>query len=688
MDNYPDFTQHGYQVIKELGHNSFGGRVTYQGKRITQNPPLIKGGNIPQTPPLGEVKVVIKQFQFAQQDSNWGEYQAHEQEIKLLQQLNHSGIPCYLDSFQTEHGFCMVQEYKKAQSLANISRNWKPKEIKQIAISVLEILVYLQSEKEENKPEETEEMNNYMVKQHRKTPAIIHRDLKPENILIDAENHVYLVDFGFARTSGKIVAVSSVVKGSMGFMPPEQLFNRQLTKASDLYGLGATLICLLTGTKSTDIGNLVDSNYRFHFRHLIPPQERGWLNWLEKMVEPNYNDRYQSAAEALTALKPLDVNQLPKVRLSQDNIILIASEWGEKLTETLTISNPIPNTILSGRWEVAPHPSDPPHTPYDHSWISFTPQKFESNYVECDLTIYTSQLLPAKTYQRQLILQSNSSESFTIPLEITTASFQTNKIPNYFSLAVIFTIFLGIGVLINLFYPQFWLLGFLCVTCLISFDFLLTRYLLNQIHWLNIVAAFIGSASGIITTVVLSGMYFYLMRFSPNVVILICLTITGAFVGAYSVKFSFFNYNESIRKLIPIGLVLLIAFMQTLVQFFGFNPQLLWLFAGFILVGVILWFIMRFGVVDQIIKGFNQQDAVIIVFLTAGFGIVIGALLPIIARFQGFSFSLDLCLLGIFSFASLSTITYLLYQKVIIQPHKVKRLITQYQQNQQQLIKP
>ncbi|NES93653.1 MAG: protein kinase, partial [Okeania sp. SIO2B9] len=107
----------------------------------------------------------------------------------------------------------------------------------------------------------------------------------------DEQLNVYLVDFGFARMGGGEIAASSVVKGTMGFMSPEQMFNRQLTRSSDLYSLGATLICLLTGIKSTDIGNLIDANYRIIFRHLVPPLERGWINWLEKITEPKYTDR-------------------------------------------------------------------------------------------------------------------------------------------------------------------------------------------------------------------------------------------------------------------------------------------------------------------------------------------------------------------------------------------------------------
>ncbi|MEG4203655.1 serine/threonine-protein kinase [Microcoleus sp. Pol7_A1] len=393
MNAFPEFSKHGYQISRELGYNSLGGRVTYLATKINT-----------------KKSVVIKQFQFAQLGASWEEYEAYEQEIKVLQNLDRPGIPRYLDSFQTDSGFCMVQEYKNAESA--VARTFSPPDIKQIAIATLEILVDLQAQKQ----------------------PIIHRDIKPENLLIDDELNVYLVDFGFARLGGGNIAASSVVKGTMGFMPPEQMFNRKLTKASDLYGLGITLICLLTGTKSADVGNLVDANYGIHFRHLVPPLQQGWMNWLERMVAPRLQDRYPSAADALTALESLDVSSMPKVRLERDRIQFTATEYGEILTQTIAISNPIPHTMLCGRWEVAPHPNDPPHTPYDHSWISFEPQAFESNDIECTIAVDTSKLLESQTYNRQIILRANSEpETHTIELQATTAPLPVPQKTNFLS---------------------------------------------------------------------------------------------------------------------------------------------------------------------------------------------------------------------------------------------------------------
>jgi serine/threonine protein kinase len=268
---YPDFSPQGYQVQLELASNSIGGRVTYLATHLATGQP-----------------VALKQFQFARTHSAWSGFEACEAEIRALQVLDFPAIPRYLDSFETPTGFCWVQEYKPAQSL-NTRQYWTPAEIKQIAIALLDILVYLQQQ----------------------TPPVIHRDIKPENILVDRSNkpmNVYLVDFGFARLGCGDLAASSVVKGTLGFMPPEQMFNRQLAEASDLYSLGATLICLLTRTPSVKVGDLIDeATGRFQFQELLPHIHPKFIAWLEKTIAPKLSDRFPNAATALTALKAIPI---------------------------------------------------------------------------------------------------------------------------------------------------------------------------------------------------------------------------------------------------------------------------------------------------------------------------------------------------------------------------------------------
>lgn len=385
VSDFPDFSDRGYQVVRELGHNRAGGRVTYEATQLTT-----------------QQSVAIKQFQFTQTGANWSGYEAFSREIQVLRGLNFPSIPRYLGSFETPDGFCLVQEYIDAPSLAT-PRSFDAGEIKQIAIALLEILVYLQN----------------------RIPPVIHRDIKPENILVDDELKVYLVDFGFARIGDGEVAASSLVKGTLGFMPPEQLFNRQLTEASDLYGVGATLVCLLTGTKSIDIGESIDPNNRLQFAHLLPKVSLPWIRWLETMVQPNPHDRYANADAALTALKPIYVNRCPTVKLRPAVLEFRAEKLGQKLTQTIAISNSVPDTVLAGHWTFADHPKDLPHAPEKHHWIAIAPMEFESNQALCKVTVRTNDLKANKNYSRQLLLHSNASSE----LQIVTLKVRTAPVP-------------------------------------------------------------------------------------------------------------------------------------------------------------------------------------------------------------------------------------------------------------------
>lgn len=273
MSEFPDFSDYGYKIITPLANNHEGGRITWKAEAISSN-----------------TEVVIKQFCFAKTDSDWSDYKAHLREIQLLKSLHHKSIPRYIDSFETTNGFCLVQEYKAATPLSK-KDNFSVSEIKTIALKTLEILVDLQSQ----------------------TPPIVHRDLKPENILVDANLNVYLVDFGLARMGTASVEASSIFAGTPGFMPPEQIYG-DVTTASDLYGLGVTLICLLTGIKSGQVQQLMtqDNPYKLQFRHQMPAVNPSLIRWLEKMVQPQPDKRYPHAAaakEALEAIDPTPVNQ-------------------------------------------------------------------------------------------------------------------------------------------------------------------------------------------------------------------------------------------------------------------------------------------------------------------------------------------------------------------------------------------
>jgi serine/threonine protein kinase len=394
MGNFNDFTAHGYEVIRELGANRGAGRIAYLAREIDS-----------------EQLVVIKQFQFAQ-GSGWDGHKEIDREVKILQQLKHPNIPRYLASFETPQSSCLVQEYIDGKPLSEIISNqqlYTPEQVKEIILKLLEVLVYLQKTF---------------------TDPVLHRDIKPANILIDSSCQPYLIDFGGAKVS-EGAGGSTVSIGTLGFMPREQRF-QQFNKTTDIYSLGMSIVCWLTRTEPTEMFNIINmgTNQVIGLRELLSAYSLRFVDWLEKVVQPDPKDRYPDAEAAFNAFKPLYVKRVPEAIVSRSVLEFTASKLGERITQTLTVRNNVPETVLEGWWEVAPHSSDPPHTPNSHAWISFGSRKFSGNANECSIVVNTDKLMAGKVYKRKIFLNSNSSKyleelvlnikTAEVPIKVTT----------------------------------------------------------------------------------------------------------------------------------------------------------------------------------------------------------------------------------------------------------------------------
>jgi serine/threonine protein kinase len=216
--------------------------------------------------------------------NDWKQLELFEREAQVLAQLSHPQIPQYLEYFHVDtpedRAFYIVQQLAPGKTLTSLVQDgWlgTEAEIRDIASQLLAILQYLQGQ----------------------TPPLIHRDIKPHNIVRNDDGQIFLVDFGAVQNVyHNTLMKGSTVAGTYGYMAPEQCRGAAVP-ASDLYGLGATILYLLTHRSPADLPQArLKLNFRDHVN--IAPH---FADWLETMLEPDTADRFASATIALQALQ-------------------------------------------------------------------------------------------------------------------------------------------------------------------------------------------------------------------------------------------------------------------------------------------------------------------------------------------------------------------------------------------------
>lgn len=270
--------RHHYLIIRELGHGGFG--RTYLAKDQNRFDELC----------------VLKEFA-PQVQGNYGLQKAQElfqREAKILYQLKHPQIPQFQELFQEKIGsqgyLFVVQDYVAGATYRELLHQrlkngecFTETEITQILLKLLPVLEYIHS------------------------LGVIHRDISPDNIIQrQSDGLPILIDFGGVKqikaridselSPHNIHGKPATRLGKLGYAPDEQMQMGIVYPHSDLYGLAATLLVLLTGKEPQQ---LIDSyNLTWNWQSDITLTDK--LNHiLTKMLAHKPSDRYVSAYQVL-----------------------------------------------------------------------------------------------------------------------------------------------------------------------------------------------------------------------------------------------------------------------------------------------------------------------------------------------------------------------------------------------------
>ncbi|NJN87004.1 MAG: CHASE2 domain-containing protein [Leptolyngbyaceae cyanobacterium SL_7_1] len=282
-----------YKIVAVLGAGGFG--QTYLAEDTHQ--------------PDG-LSCVVKQFKPTTQDAKTLEIarRLFNKEVEMQKILGqHEQIPKFLDFFEENQEFYLVQEFIDGEPLSHEFARRRLNEAETIDF-LRDVLVVLE-----------------FVHRHR----VIHRDIKPGNLIRrHQDGKIVLIDFGAVKeihtqVVGDTGQTSFTVGiGTHGYTPTEQLAGKPRF-CSDLYALGMTAIHGLTGLPPSRLPEDPDTAEYLWKNHIKIGTGLAFI--LDRMIRFHFSQRYQSATEVLQALQrlselPTDITEIPPSLLLPDSL--------------------------------------------------------------------------------------------------------------------------------------------------------------------------------------------------------------------------------------------------------------------------------------------------------------------------------------------------------------------------------
>jgi serine/threonine protein kinase len=157
---------------------------------------------------------------------------------------------------------------------------------------------------------------------------ITHRDVKPANIMVLPNGVVKIVDFGIARIGSERSTRPGQVMGSIHYMSPEQISEREIDARSDIFALGTVIYEFLTYTlpfKGQDMSSVLLTI----LHEPAPPLSTYLENYppefdaiVERALAKKKEDRYQSVDELAFDLAQVE----SRLRTEKVNELLCEAE--------------------------------------------------------------------------------------------------------------------------------------------------------------------------------------------------------------------------------------------------------------------------------------------------------------------------------------------------------------------------
>ena len=222
-----------YELIRELARGGMG--VVFQARQVSLN------------------RIVALKMILSGQLALEAEVRRFYVEAEAAASLDHPGIVPIFEVGQHEGQHYFSMGFVEGQSLAQKVVNG-PLPIREAAALVQQIAQAV----------------HYAHEQ-----GVIHRDLKPANVLLDAQGRPRVTDFGLAKKvqSDNGLTANGQIMGTPSYMPPEQAAGQhdRVGPPADVYALGATLYCLVTGRPPFQSSSAVDTLLQVLEQQPVPP---------------------------------------------------------------------------------------------------------------------------------------------------------------------------------------------------------------------------------------------------------------------------------------------------------------------------------------------------------------------------------------------------------------------------------